>query len=176
MNKLNEIDLVLNKYWNSSKINQGDSILLHANASRLVKNCLKIDKNFHTNSILKTLLAKIGPTGTIIVPTFSFKSINYVKFSVFYNFSSMILVHKCFFLEIKLDKKKFIDNLVNKIQSITKNSPLKEVKNNLRSVIQSKLDEFDLVSREEFEVQKEVLRKTREKLENLEKKIEKKIK
>ena len=79
-------------------------------------------------------------------------------------------------MEIKLDKKKFIDNLVNKIQFITKNSPLKEVKNNLRSVIQSKLDEFNLVSREEFEVQKEVLRKTREKLEELEKKIQKKIK
>ena len=77
-------------------------------------------------------------------------------------------------MEIKLDKKKFIDNLVNKIQFITKNSPLKEVKNNLRSVIQSKLDEFNLVSREEFEVQKEVLRKTREKLEDLEKKIQKK--
>ena len=75
-----------------------------------------------------------------------------------------------------MDKKKFIDNLVNKIQFITKNSPLKEVKNNLRSVIQSKLDEFNLVSREEFEVQKEVLRKTREKLEELEKKIQKKIK
>ena len=75
-----------------------------------------------------------------------------------------------------MDKKKFIDNLVNKIQFITKNSPLKEVKNNLRSVIQSKLDEFNLVSREEFEVQKEVLRKTREKLENLEKKIQQKMK
>ena len=75
-----------------------------------------------------------------------------------------------------MDKKKFIDSLVDKIQSITKNSPLKEVKNNLRSVIQSKLDEFNLVSREEFEVQKEVLRKTREKLEGLEKKIENKIK
>ena len=79
-------------------------------------------------------------------------------------------------MEIKLDKKKFIDSLVDKIQSITKNSPLKEVKNNLRSVIQSKLDEFNLVSREKFEVQKEVLRKTREKLEDLEKKIENKIK
>ena len=75
-----------------------------------------------------------------------------------------------------MDKKKFIDSLVDKIQSITKNSPLKEVKNNLRSVIQSKLDEFNLVSREEFEVQKEVLRKTREKLEDLEKKIANKIK
>ena len=75
-----------------------------------------------------------------------------------------------------MDKKKFIDNLVDKIQSITKNSPLKEVKNNLRSVIQSKLDEFNLVSREGFAVQKKVLRKTREKLEDLEKKIENKIK
>jgi len=42
-----------------------------------------------------------------------------------------------------LDKKKFIDNLVDKIQSIPKNSPLKEVKNNIRSVIQSKLDAFN---------------------------------
>ena len=99
-----------------------------------------------------------------------------MKLSVFNNLISTILVHKCFFLEINLDKKKFIDSLVDKIQSITKNSPLKEVKNNLRSVIQSKLDEFNLVSREEFEVQKEVLRKTREKLEDLEKKIENKIK
>ena len=69
-----------------------------------------------------------------------------------------------------MDKKKFIDSLVDKIQSITKNSPLKEVKNNLRSVIQSKLDEFNLVLREEFEVQKEVLKKTREKIRGLGKK------
>ena len=82
MNKLSEIDLYLNEYWNSSKIKEGDSILLHANASRLVKNCLKIDKNFQTNSILRTLLAKIGPTGTIIVPTFSFKSIENKFFDI----------------------------------------------------------------------------------------------
>lgn len=82
MNKLNEIDLYLNEYWNNSKINEGESILLHANASRLVKNCLKIDKNFKTNSILETLLKKIGPTGTIIVPTFSFKTINNKFFDI----------------------------------------------------------------------------------------------
>lgn len=82
MNKLNEIDLYLNEYWNNSKINEGESILLHANASRLVKNCLKIDKNFQTNSILETLLTKIGPTGTIIVPTFSFKTINNKFFDI----------------------------------------------------------------------------------------------
>ena len=38
------------------------------------------------------------------------------------------------------------------------------------------INKLQLVSREEFEVQKEVLRKTREKLENLEKKIQKKMK
>ena len=59
MNKLSEIDLYLNEYWNNSKIKEGDSILLHANASRLVKNCLKIDKNFQTNSILKLSLIHI---------------------------------------------------------------------------------------------------------------------
>lgn len=43
-----------------------------------------------------------------------------------------------------------------------------DVQRNLRSALQSALSRMDLVTREEFDVQKEVLRRTREKLAVLE--------
>lgn len=43
-----------------------------------------------------------------------------------------------------------------------------EVRDNVKGGISSVLDHFDLVTREELEVQEAVLRRTREKLENLE--------
>ena len=46
-----------------------------------------------------------------------------------------------------------------------------EVKQALRIALQKALDELDLVTREEFEVQQQVLFKTRMKLEALEKRV-----
>ena len=43
-----------------------------------------------------------------------------------------------------------------------------DVESNFRSLLQSSLDRLDLVTREEFEVQRKVLARTREKLERLE--------
>ena len=43
-----------------------------------------------------------------------------------------------------------------------------DVESNFRSLLQSSLDRLDLVTREEFEVQRKVLQRTREKLERLE--------
>lgn len=43
-----------------------------------------------------------------------------------------------------------------------------DVENNLRAALQSGLKRMDLVTREEFEVQQQVLLRTREKLENIE--------
>ncbi len=43
-----------------------------------------------------------------------------------------------------------------------------EVEGNFRAILASALEKLDVVSREEFEVQKSVLAKTREKLEALE--------
>lgn len=43
-----------------------------------------------------------------------------------------------------------------------------DVENNLRAVLQSGLKKMDLVTREEFEVQKQVLLRTRTKLEHIE--------
>ncbi len=48
-----------------------------------------------------------------------------------------------------------------------------DVENNVRSLLQSTLTKMNLVTREEFDVQSAVLQRTREKLEQLEKQIEK---
>ena len=47
-----------------------------------------------------------------------------------------------------------------------------DLEKNFRAALQAGLGKLDLVTREEFEVQKAVLRRTREKLEALEKQIE----
>ena len=46
-----------------------------------------------------------------------------------------------------------------------------EVEKNMRGVLQSALSKMDLVSREEFDVQKEVLLRSRLKIEALEKRL-----
>lgn len=43
----------------------------------------------------------------------------------------------------------------------------KDLENNFRSVLQNMLGRLDLVTREEFDVQTEVLKRTREKLESI---------
>ncbi len=46
-----------------------------------------------------------------------------------------------------------------------------DLEQNFRSVLQSALAKLDLVTREEFDVQAAVLRRTREKLEEMDKKL-----
>ena len=73
----------------------------------------------------------------------------------------------------------FITDLSNKIRELVKNSPLDDVDKNIHALIQGAFTKMELVSREEFDVQAEVLRNTREKLVQLEAKlaeIEKQIK
>ena len=47
-----------------------------------------------------------------------------------------------------------------------------DVESNVRSLLQSTLSKMNLVTREEFDVQSAVLKRTREKLEKLEKQLE----
>ena len=46
-----------------------------------------------------------------------------------------------------------------------------DVKDNLRAAIQDVIGELDVVTREEFDIQKQVLTRTRMKLEQLEKRV-----
>ena len=47
-----------------------------------------------------------------------------------------------------------------------------DIESNFRTLLQNRLDKLDLVTREEFDVQRKVLERTREKLERLETELE----
>ena len=63
---------------------------------------------------------------------------------------------------------KFFEDLSNRIREITKSSPAGDLEKNLRALLQGAFTKLELVSREEFDVQAELLRRTRQKLEILE--------
>ncbi len=64
-----------------------------------------------------------------------------------------------------------INEISNKINEMIKSSPLADVEKNINALIQGAFTKMELVSREEFDVQAEVLRNTREKLTKLEAKL-----
>ena len=70
---------------------------------------------------------------------------------------------------------KSIIELVEKIESLMPSGTSKmteELRDTLKKTIEDHLHRLDLVTREEFDVQKQVLLKTREKIEALEKKLD----
>ena len=69
-----------------------------------------------------------------------------------------------------LNKDK-IQNLSNKIRHIIKDSPVSDIEDNINALLKSTFTKMDLINREEFDVQTEVLKRTRAKLETLEAKI-----
>ena len=71
---------------------------------------------------------------------------------------------------------KSIDDIANRLADALPSglSTVKEdMAKNFHAILQGALGKLDLVTREEFEVQKAVLAKTRSKLEALEKRVEK---
>jgi BMFP domain-containing protein YqiC len=68
--------------------------------------------------------------------------------------------------------KDFAEEISLKIRELVKNSPVDALEKNLNALLQSIFTKLDLVSREEFDVQTQILRQTKEKLAILEKQIE----
>jgi BMFP domain-containing protein YqiC len=64
--------------------------------------------------------------------------------------------------------KKFFDELSAKLGDTIDNSPVKDVEKNVKAMLGSAFNRMDLVTREEFDIQQQVLLKTREKLAELE--------
>ena len=64
-----------------------------------------------------------------------------------------------------------INEISNKIREIVNSSPIADVEKNINALIKGALTKMELVTREEFDIQAEVLRNTREKLTLLEKKL-----
>lgn len=69
-----------------------------------------------------------------------------------------------------LDSEK-LNEISNKIKGVVNSSPLGDVEKNLNALLKGVFTKMELVTREEFEVQAEVLRNTRQKLEILEAKL-----
>ena len=77
-----------------------------------------------------------------------------------------------------VDKQK-IQEISQKIKNIISDSPISDIEDNINAQLKGMFTKMDLITREEFDVQTGVLKKTREKLEKLEEqlsKIEKNIK
>ncbi|MEY4921014.1 MAG: hypothetical protein RLZZ564_542 [Pseudomonadota bacterium] len=64
-----------------------------------------------------------------------------------------------------------LSEISNKIREIVKDSPLPDIEKNIDALLKGMFTKMELVTREEFDVQTEVLKRARQKLEELEKKL-----
>ena len=65
----------------------------------------------------------------------------------------------------------FLDDLSSRIKELLQQSPAKDLDKNLRALMSGTFVRMDLVTREEFDIQKAVLSRAREKIAELEKRL-----
>lgn len=70
-----------------------------------------------------------------------------------------------------MDKNNFLNDLQEKIHQVLENSPAKDIEKNVKAMMSQGFAKLDLVTREEFDIQAQVLAKTRAKLEALEARV-----
>ncbi|KWH05466.1 phosphoheptose isomerase [Burkholderia territorii] len=63
------------------------------------------------------------------------------------------------------------NDLQSRISDLLKNSPAKDVERNVKAMLSQGFSKLDLVTREEFDTQAQVLARTRVRLEELEKRV-----
>ena len=68
---------------------------------------------------------------------------------------------------------KIFDDLSAKLSELLKNSPAKDIEKNVRAMLAQGFAKLDLVAREEFDVQAQVLGRAREQLTALEARVAK---
>lgn len=66
---------------------------------------------------------------------------------------------------------KIIEDISSKLNAVANSSPAKDVERNMRALLAQGFAKLDLVTREEFDVQTQVLARTREKLAALEARV-----
>ncbi len=71
-----------------------------------------------------------------------------------------------------LDPKMF-EEISTRLGAIVAASPVADIEKNARALLTGFFEKLDLVSREEFDIQSQVLRRTREKLKVLEERVAK---
>lgn len=67
-----------------------------------------------------------------------------------------------------MTRSTFFNDLQSKIGQVLENSPAKDMEKNVKAMLSQGFSRLDLVTREEFDVQAQVLAKTRSKVDALE--------
>jgi BMFP domain-containing protein YqiC len=67
--------------------------------------------------------------------------------------------------------QKLLDEINEKLKAVLAQSPAADLERNVRAMLGSAFARLDLVSREEFDIQREVLARTRARLAELEKQV-----
>ena len=70
-----------------------------------------------------------------------------------------------------MDNTRILDEISNKIKNLISNSPAGDLDKNMRALLSATFAKLDLVTREEFDVQREVLLRAREKISRLENRV-----
>lgn len=70
-----------------------------------------------------------------------------------------------------MEPKHLFDEAHAKMQQILESSPAKDLEKNVKAIMSQGFAKLDLVTREEFDIQAQVLAKTRAKLEQLEARV-----
>lgn len=68
-------------------------------------------------------------------------------------------------------KQKLVEEMAARIAEVMAASPLKDIEKNLKAALAGMLARMDLVTREEFDVQAQVLARTQENLRELERRL-----
>jgi BMFP domain-containing protein YqiC len=71
-----------------------------------------------------------------------------------------------------MDMNNFFNDLQGKINQAIEGSPAKDIEKNVKAMMTQGFSKLDLVTREEFDIQNQVLAKTRAKLEALELRVQ----
>jgi ubiquinone biosynthesis accessory factor UbiK len=67
-----------------------------------------------------------------------------------------------------MNNNRLFEEISGKLRGLIASSPLEDLEKNLRALLASTFAKLDLVTREEFDVQREVLKRAREKITTLE--------
>lgn len=70
-----------------------------------------------------------------------------------------------------MNNPKFLDEISARLNEAAANSPLKDFEKNARALLGQGFAKLDLVTREEFDIQSELLARTRQKLDELEARV-----
>jgi BMFP domain-containing protein YqiC len=70
-----------------------------------------------------------------------------------------------------MDKVHMLEDLQQRIAALFSSSPAADIQKNLKALLMQQFARLELVTQEEFELQRQVLARTREKLEALEERV-----